>query len=767
MLRLPPTPNAPTADASGPDAPGPDASAPDAPGPANAWRIHLRGPAPEGPLRLRLAGTLRHRVFARGVCLGRGPAAFHPGEVPVEEHAIEAGRLDELALETWDHDVATVARVPDGTPWLALALVDESGRDRLVDAVFWRARDAGFRGGSPRRTPVLDPVDLFDAAAAPPPEWREPGFAPEGWVRVTPEPMPEDPAWLARPVPRLRHREVLGAGPQHAFAADAPAETFEALGADAPARAATAVYAASLERATGGCLGGAGGLGGLGQESPGPVVAPGPGPTRVEGLSPGRGVQLVFDLGAEWVGEPLLTISSDSAGTADVGFVESLHADGRPRLLMKGGSYANRVHARPGRTRYESTAYSGFRWVSVMLRGFTGAVSIEKIGVRTGEADVRWPAPGEVKAPLPGLQPAVDLSVRTQRLGVQETLLDCPTREQAMYIGDGHPMGRWMFRLTGDARQWRRLVRAQFARPARSGPLKGLVRTVVFSARWQMLLDYELIAITGTADYLRHTGDVETVRAVLPAARGVYGWFEGQLDAEGFCAVEDARLPRQHGREHRFEPDAVSRDRNARLFIDHAGIGWHNVGEPGIDRRGLNAALQAYLCVTERALAELEDAAGRPERAEELRARATARAAAAGPRFFDPAQNAFADGFFEGQRLGQVSQQTNVWAALAGFFGRGDVPDAAAVLGPLFDAPPEGTAVCGPYFWVYAVEALREAGLVALLHREMQRLWQPMIDAGATSLWESFNGDDLDSRCHPWSGAPIDAALGPWPGRES
>ncbi len=724
---------------------------------AGIWLASIPSSVTAGPLRLRTAGPLMHRICVDGRFLLRGPAAFHPGEVAAAERDLPA-EAAVLAIEAWDHGLPTLSRVPDGEPWLALGLTDAAGVDLLADAAWHRATSAGFRVGMPRRTPVLGPVECVDAAAGPPPGWREPGFDPEagGWERVRPDRIEPDPAWSPRSVPPLRSRELLAGTPLHAFAADAPAEPIVDEGDPADPLARTGRYAAALEAATGPCLGGPGAA------DRGPEVLPGP-PVRVAGLRPGRGVQLVFDLDAEWVGEPLLSLDSESAGTVDLGFAESLDAEGKPRLLMKGGSYANRVLARAGLTRYEALGYSGFRYLCVMLRGFTGSVTIEKLGVRAHEADLPWPQLGTLEAPTPGLQPAVNLSLRTLRLGVQETLLDCPTREQAMYVGDAHPMARWLFRLTGDARHWKRLVSAQFARPARSGPFEGLIRTVVFSAFPQMLLDYELIAITGTADYLRHTGDAETVRGVLPAARGVYGWFERHLDVEGFCGVVDTELPRGGPPEERHDPEAVSHARNARLFIDHAGIGWHNVGEPGIDRRGLNAALQAYLCVAERALAELEDAAGDAGRASALRARAEVRAAAAGPRFFDAGRNAFVDGELDGDPLTQVSQQTNLWAALAGWFGRGGVPEAAAVLRPLFEDPPAGTAVCGPYFWVYAVPALRKAGLTDFMHREVERLWQPMIDAGATSLWESFNGDELDSRCHPWSGAPLDVALEPWP----
>jgi hypothetical protein len=38
--------------------------------------------------------------------------------------------------------------------------------------------------------------------------------------------------------------------------------------------------------------------------------------------------------------------------------------------------------------------------------------------------------------------------------------------------------------------------------------------------------------------------------------------------------------------------------------------------------------------------------------------------------------------------------------------------------------------------------------------REVVRLWDSMTRQGATTCWETFVGDDLDSLCHFWSSVP-------------
>src|SRR5690606_16993521 len=107
------------------------------------------------------------------------------------------------------------------------------------------------------------------------------------------------------------------------------------------------------------------------------------------------------------------------------------------------------------------------------------------------------------------------------------------------------------------------------------------IRSTPFSWRDDTLIDYTLIAVLGTRDYLRFTGDIELVREVLPAARGVLQWFDRQRNGDGLFGVDWREMPREDEGENRYDP-ARPRIRAMNLFIDHPGLGWHNPHEPGI-----------------------------------------------------------------------------------------------------------------------------------------------------------------------------------------
>jgi hypothetical protein len=84
---------------------------------------------------------------------------------------------------------------------------------------------------------------------------------------------------------------------------------------------------------------------------------------------------------------------------------------------------------------------------------------------------------------------------------------------------------------------------------------------------------------------------------------------------------------------------------------------------------------------------------------------------------------------------------------------------ATAVLQKLLESEDLTIARCGPYFWAYLYPELARLGLHELALRKTKQLWSKMLTGGATLLRETFLGDDLDSWCHPWSGAPLEFLL--------
>jgi hypothetical protein len=658
--------------------------------------------------------------------VGRGPAFFHPHRRPVAHYDL-AKRLrpgsNVVAVLVRAIGVAIHNYIPSGAPGLVARLALRF-RDGSVDTVqsdrSWKATDqTGWLTDVPRRSWALACVEHFDAPRAPG-DWQSLDFDDRHWSPAEEHPpFPPGVAGIYQDpgLPRLRF----------AWQPAAKRLSHQAIYARSPYNFDGEPWLEPVKVR----------VVGRGRASAGAF--------RLEGLDGDEGAALVFDLGRQYTGGVAFDLECASEGRIDIGWSERLRY-GRPQVQLKGCTYADRYLARPGWNRWQPIYISSARYLLLSLRRFRGPVRFHRLGLLASEPDLPWR--GAFSCSDEGLNRIWRLCERSLRVGTQEGLMDCPTREQASYAGDGNPTAEWIGRLTGDYSHWRYLLRETFAVQSADG----LVKTTTFSGCRHFLLDYVLLSVVGAARHWEETGDRRLVREILPACRRAVAWFERRINAEGVYDLPWETLSRDASWvAGPASADDTVRDCGFNYFIDHPGLGWHNEGDPGLDRRGLNAAMNALLAITLRALAGLVEAADEPG-ADAYRATAD-RLVAAGRRFWNPRAKAFADGWAGGTWLRQISQQTNLWCLAAGFPGPGS---AAAVIERILDPADSRLCRCGPYFWLYGLPVLARAGLTARALGEVRRLWTPMLDGGATTLWETFAGDQWDSYCHPWSGAPLD-----------
>lgn len=441
-------------------------------------------------------------------------------------------------------------------------------------------------------------------------------------------------------------------------------------------------------------------------------------------------VALTFDLGAEVVGQIEFEISAAEGTLIEYAGAELLQ-DGRVWLYRKGGDYANRYLARDGRQTHRDFAYNGFRYLHFVVREGKGPVTIHRIGVWRRQA--RLKIRNNFMSDDALLQQIWDTSLHTLRVSSQEIQVDCPTREQAAYWGDGLWCAYWTFRLTGDASYFKHLLISAAHTQLPSGQLTDSV----FTGQGQRsLFDYSLIFIWGLAVYLEATGDRETVREILPTVRRVLDWYASRVGKTGLLEIDS--------------PGEQAAGRGI-TFIDHPGLGWHVPNDPGIDRRGISAGLNCFFLIALEKFRSVAEALGEPTalgiRSADLRELIR-------KSFWNKDARVFADSrLADGSLSDQVSQQTNILAVISGVCPEKDARD---LLGRMLTSRDPKLARCTPYFWIYFAQALRQVGMEEELLGEIKRLWGAMLAHGATTWWECFDGDSLDSLCHPWSCVPLD-----------
>jgi hypothetical protein len=698
-----------------------------------------------GQARVRLFAQSKYLLYVNGKFISRGPAYHHATQAPFDCYDItsllEQG-TNVISMVVQALNMGLHHHVTSGEPGLCAAIHwdDADGDHQMTADAQWRvSAQTGWCWPTPQRTWAIGPIEVFDMAQAQP-GWQQVGFDDSRWQ--TPEISPlgstTDFAIMPvdRPVPLLEHRWVEPQAdalmtfhrinePVLPIAADDPKELLarrlEAMPLHTPVASCQCVPKSTQSYEA----------------------------FSLTGCTAECGVRITLDMKAFYVGQVVLECECPSSGTIDIAWCESL-VDGKPVWSRKGACYVDRIHAVGGTLDWRPITFSGMRYVTLFFRGFAGDIHVRKVGLDTTEPQLQWGA--DFQCSDSQLNAIWDVCVRTLRVGTQEALMDCPTREQATYVGDGLPVAQWITRLTGDTRFWKDLIIEQFRRQSPSG----LIRSTPYSWRDDTLIDYNLIAIIGTRDYLKQTGDTQTVAAVLPAAKRLLAWFTNQVDANAGLLSWQWTVQRPQGEhEHGYDPKRPL-IQGMNLFIDHAGMGWHNIHDAGIDRRGINAALHAFLVLALDAMAQVESQVGDPTEAARYERYALQLRERCEQLFADTHSPYFVDGVLDGKPLKQITEQTNTLAVLAGWCSQ---QRAASMLGTLLTQADKTVARNGYYFWIYTFAALNQLGMQKMALEMMRRYWWPVIEAGATTVWETMAGDDLDSHCHPWSCVPASMLL--------
>lgn len=305
-------------------------------------------------------------------------------------------------------------------------------------------------------------------------------------------------------------------------------------------------------------------------------------------------------------------------------------------------------------------------------------------------------------------------------LGAQEAFLDCPSREKGQYLGDGTITAHTHLLLTGDARMYKKML-LDFAASAVICP--GLM-AVAPGNEMQEIADYSCQYPEQIMTYYELTGDIDTVKDLMPVVDGLEDYFDRFANEYGLIESLTEKW------------NLVDWPMNLRDGYDFAldqpiGPGMHNV---------INAFYYGLKKDADRMRALL----GLPLRNE-----------AEGVREKYIRMFRKEDGLF---RDAQGSEHTALHSAVLplyyGITPKEDIPAAIELIR-------EKGLCCGVYMAYFVLKALVRNGEYELMHKlvfsEDIHSWGNMLREGATSCWEAWGRDQKwnTSLCHPWASAPI------------
>ncbi len=444
------------------------------------------------------------------------------------------------------------------------------------------------------------------------------------------------------------------------------------------------------------------------------------------------GRYLIIDLGREEVGLLHLQLDAPPGTVLDIGHGEHLD-DGRVRTWVGGRNFADRYICRQGENIYTLPFRRlGCRYIEFHAYNFDQPLRLRRLTVLP--AALPLPAAAAFDAPDPLAARTHAVGVRTLELCMHEHYEDCPWREQALYAYDSRNQALFGYYAFGNYE----FAAASFDLLGRGLRDDGLLELCA-PARVRITIPiFSFVWIAAVMEHWLFSGN-----------RTLFDRFGPQMDAMLAAACERRdeatglyRLPDAKDKWHYYE-----------WTPGLAGL----LGGDSVE--GLHHALyNLYLLEAMRSLATMrewdEGAPQTPAASMELSARADALAAVIDRAFWDARLGLYATMLRQGQRQG-AHEHVQVLALHQGI---ASPRKARSILATLHSRRlPAMTLSSLPYLVTSLMpRGRRERELV---DRTLDRYWQPMVLAGATSFWETqFGGDDFDyagSLCHGWSALPV------------
>jgi hypothetical protein len=447
------------------------------------------------------------------------------------------------------------------------------------------------------------------------------------------------------------------------------------------------------------------------------------------GESPGYSAVLVLDFGRGLTGYPRLEVDGVAGGIIDMGVCESL-AEGRV-TPTRNGLHFNRYLMKDGPQRWEAFEWDGFRYLQLTIRNCPRPVKLRKVAVNFTSYPVGNRSSFESSDSM--LNKIWETSRYTVQLCMHDAYEDCPNREQRQWVGDAYVETKVNYAAFGDTRLAAKYLR-QLAQSQRSD---GIIQMFWPGDDREGVLDifnikdFVLHWISTVWEYYRFTGKGEMVQELFPNVVKASGWFEKRVDAHGLLS-----------------------DIPPWVFGDWAPL----------DRRDRNTILNALFYNVLRETAQMATLVG--DEAAQRRYDKLAGRVKAGINecLWDERRGVYVDSDSDGVPSGRVSQQANTMCLL---YDIAPPEKRSGILAYIFDPQRIRTpemflpAQAGfdnqkhvvqaqPFFMHWVNAALAHIGEHDRMVQLIRDLFGKMIEAGATTIWETWSR--TASECHGWSG---------------
>lgn len=430
-------------------------------------------------------------------------------------------------------------------------------------------------------------------------------------------------------------------------------------------------------------------------------------------------VELVYDLGEQNVGYYQFDINGEAGLTVDISGVEYIDPNGRVQHTER---YRNsfRYICREGDNQFTSLMRRSGRFLFVTLRHQTRPASLRALRLVESTYPAESPKPFECNDP--NLNAIWRISAHGLKLCMEDTFTDCPLYEQTLWMGDARNEALFGYTAFGSGDLGRRCARLA----GYSLEKYPLIQSQVPST-WEIIIpSFDFLWDIMVWEYYAYSGDKAFLEWCYPKILQNLGWAEQHQDARGLFSVPFWN------------------------FLDWSGI---DDNHPTVTHNNMLAvgAIQAARRVAN-VLGETGEGAWFDQYESHLKGSINA--------LWDEKRGAYPDSVHEN---GTVSPRFSVHNAMfALLYGVAPEERRQTLLETIVHQPDWMTRIGSPFVTTFLFEALESAGHQDDIVGAIRTYYQPMVDSGATTVWESFpsgttgsNGFPTRSHCHGWASSPV------------
>lgn len=453
-------------------------------------------------------------------------------------------------------------------------------------------------------------------------------------------------------------------------------------------------------------------------ENPGGLIHGVGSPTVVHPAEDGD-VELVYDLGTQRVGYYQFDLKAEEGLVVDVAGVEYIAPSGK---VQHTSPYRNsmRYLCKNGWNRFTSYDRRSGRYLFITLRNQTQPAYVRNF--RIIESTYPIEQQGSFACSDEALTRIWAISARTLALCMEDTFTDCPLYEQTHWVGDARNEALFAYTAFGAFDLARRCLRLS-GQSLEQYPIV-LSQT---PSTWERLIPaFSFLWGMAVWDYYFHTGDAEFLKEAYPwVIRNLKG-AESFVDERGLFSASMWNFL-----------DWTKIDQNQRTVLHNSMllVGAVDAARKCGDALG-DTSQHPWLAAYREKLTDGINA------------------------LWDADKGAYPDSI---RNSGEISPSTSMHTSfLAIIHDIVEEKNRDRAVQNLLN-PPEGMVQVGsPFALFYVMQALEKSGRMDEIVRLIRQNYQPMLEAGATTVWESFatgttgrDGFPTRSHCHGWSAAPV------------